>query len=539
MNNRQSLKYLQDLSKSELLTFSQASEWVTNRWRLRIAPSNIAYLVQYGHIRKYKKDGKVLVSKTELEKYYESFRGKRELNWKKQLGEDLNWALSFDHLREKDTTKHVHRLHPYKGKFIPQLVEYFLDTHTDHFKKEVYFEPGDIVLDPFAGSGTTLVQANELGLHAVGIDISPFNILISNVKISRIDIELLKNELDKITRELEIFVKNRPAYRFEQALLEELNQYNKTYFPSPEFKFQIRNKVIKEFQYGQDKEEVFKPTYYKLLKEFSLKVKNETDDNFLDKWFLKPVKEEILFVHDLVRKIENEEVRQAAMIVLSRTMRSCRATTHSDLGTLKRPVYEPYYCRKHKKICKPLFTVWQWWRRYSQDTVQRLAEFERIRTDTYQVALQGDARILPLIEQLDKFHRDLAKLVKQKRIKGIFTSPPYVGLIDYHEQHAYAYELFGLPRYDDREIGPLFRGQGREARQSYVEGISRVLKHMKQYLADDYHVFLVANDKYGLYPEIAEKAGMKIVNRFKRPVLNRVEKNRDAYAEIIFHLKEA
>jgi DNA methylase N-4/N-6 domain protein len=51
-------------------------------------------------------------------------------------------------------------------------------------------------------------------------------------------------------------------------------------------------------------------------------------------------------------------------------------------------------------------------------------------------------------------------------------------------------------------------------------------------------VFLVANDKYGLYPEIAERAGMRIVNQYKRPVLNRTEKDKGAYAEIIFHLKE-
>ena len=31
-------------------------------------------------------------------------------------------------IKEAETTKHVHRLHPYKGKFIPQLVEYFLDS---------------------------------------------------------------------------------------------------------------------------------------------------------------------------------------------------------------------------------------------------------------------------------------------------------------------------------------------------------------------------------------------------------------------------
>ena len=38
------------------------------------------------------------------------------------LGDDL----TFLGIRERDRTKHVHRLHPYLGKFIPQLVEVFL-----------------------------------------------------------------------------------------------------------------------------------------------------------------------------------------------------------------------------------------------------------------------------------------------------------------------------------------------------------------------------------------------------------------------------
>ena len=88
------------------------------------------------------------------------------------------------------------------------------------------------------------------------------------------------------------------------------------------------------------------------------------------------------------------------------------------------------------------------------------------------------------------------------------------------------------------EIGPLYKGQGREAKESYANGIAEVLLNSKRYLKEDYNVFLVANDRYGLYPLIAENAGMKIVNQYKRPVLNRVEKDRGAYSEIIFHLKE-
>ena len=105
----------------------------------------------------------------DLKNYYQSWKGQREVSWKQQLGNDLNWALSFDHLREKDTTKHVHRLHPYKGKYIPQLVEYFIDSHTDDFKKEAYFKTGDIILDPFLGSGTTIIQSMEMGIHSVGV----------------------------------------------------------------------------------------------------------------------------------------------------------------------------------------------------------------------------------------------------------------------------------------------------------------------------------------------------------------------------------
>jgi hypothetical protein len=40
-----------------------------------------------------------------------------------------------------------------------------------------------------------------------------------------------------------------------------------------------------------------------------------------------------------------------------------------------------------------------------------------------------------------------------------------------------------------------------------------------------------------MYPLIAENAGMKIVHQFKRPVLNRTEKDKGAYSEVIFHLK--
>ena len=523
---------------TELLSIKDASKWASEHLNKNVTTSNISYLIQYGKVKKYGNNGTTAVNKFDLINYYKSYNGQRESNWKEKLGKDLNWALSFDYLKEKDTTKHIHRLHPYKGKFIPQLVEYFIDNHTDNFKKEVYFKKGDIILDPFSGSGTTMVQANELGMHAIGIDISAFNSLIANVKVGKVDFDDLKQELKRITNSLKEFISQKKNVQFENELLKKLNIFNKKYFPSPEFKVKVHNKEIIEKEYTPQKENEFLETFEKLRKKFNIKLKQDKTSNFLEKWYLEPVKNEIDFVFNELKKVKNTNTKKIITIILSRTIRSCRATTHADLATLKEPVTKTYYCRKHGKICKPLFSIFSWWERYSKDTIKRLYEFDKLRTNTNQICLQGDARNINIFTELERKNPEFAKLVKKQKIKGIFSSPPYVGLIDYHEQHAYAYDLFGFKRNDELEIGPLFKGQGKEARNSYVEGISQVLNNSKKYLQDDYDVFLVANDKYGMYPTIAEKARMKIINQYKRPVLNRTEKDKSAYSEIIFHLKE-
>ena len=521
----------------QFLTLKEASFWAKSFLKRDISESNISYLIQYGKIKKYNKFNSLYVSVDDLKKYYQSQHFWREKSWKKKLGDDLNWTLSFDHLREKDTTKHIHRLHPYKGKFIPQLVEYFIDNKTDAFKKEGYFKRGDIILDPFSGSGTTLVQAHEIGMHSIGIDISHFNCLIGESKLLDYDLISLQEEIKRIKQALSNYEANNSLSDFENSLTCILSEYNNTYFPSPDFKYQLEKGKISETKYAIQKEKEFLTIYNRLIKKHGIQLYSQSNATFLDKWYIPSIRKEIDFVFQEIKKTRNKNNKKILAIILSRAVRSCRATTHSDLATLKEPQITSYYCWKHKKICKPLFSIKSWFNRYAKDTVSRIEAFSKLKTNTFYSFIPADSRNIDIFNEVKKINKAFHNELKKKRIKGIFSSPPYVGQIDYHEQHAYAYDLFGFKRKDELEIGPLYKGQGAIARESYVKGISGVLQNSKRFLSKDFDVFFVANDKYNLYPSIAEQAGMKIVNQFKRPVLNRTERDKNPYSEFIFHLK--
>jgi len=86
---------------------------------------------------------------------------------------------------QKNRTRSVnqyltHWIYPYKGKFHPQMIRALLNI--------IGLNQGDIVLDPFIGSGTTAVEAQLLGINCIGIDVSPLCVLQSKVKTESIDV---------------------------------------------------------------------------------------------------------------------------------------------------------------------------------------------------------------------------------------------------------------------------------------------------------------------------------------------------------------
>jgi SAM-dependent methyltransferase len=78
-------------------------------------------------------------------------------------------------LRRQSTRYSAHGLHEYRGKFNPQVVRAIGNLFG--------LEPSSRVLDPFCGSGTTLLEAAHIGWNALGIDLNPLGVLIANAKI--------------------------------------------------------------------------------------------------------------------------------------------------------------------------------------------------------------------------------------------------------------------------------------------------------------------------------------------------------------------
>lgn len=95
-------------------------------------------------------------------------------------------TLEGKHLQEgwdfakADTSYLTHGLHDYPARMVPQIAHRLIETYT---------REGDKILDPFCGSGTTLVEAALLNRKAIGTDINPFAILLAKVKTTPIDFE--------------------------------------------------------------------------------------------------------------------------------------------------------------------------------------------------------------------------------------------------------------------------------------------------------------------------------------------------------------
>jgi DNA modification methylase len=193
----------------------------------------------------------------------------------------IDYSWSFSDKTIKDTSYITHGYYTYPAKFIPQLAERLIKENSNE---------GDIVIDPFMGSGTTVVEAIVHRRVSIGTDINEIAYLLAKVKTTPIANSLLADEF----------------YNLEKDLSKRLNG---------EFNLYIQNAL-----------------------------KNTPQNERIDYWFLPQQKEKLSVILDRIIEIDNLDVKDFFLITFAQILKSCSIWLQKSVKPtrdLKKKIYDP------------------------------------------------------------------------------------------------------------------------------------------------------------------------------------------------------
>lgn len=110
---------------------------------------------------------------------------------RRSLSVDFRELVSW--LRSPD--RYSHLIHPYPAKLLTHIPYFFLNN-------DVLSKPGDMVFDPFAGSGTVLLEARMAGRSAIGAESNPLAQLVSAVKTRRLSPHNLRRAFERLLQNI-------------------------------------------------------------------------------------------------------------------------------------------------------------------------------------------------------------------------------------------------------------------------------------------------------------------------------------------------
>ena len=194
---------------------------------------------------------------------------------------EIDYSWSFLDKTIKDTSYVTHGYYTYPAKFIPQLASRLINT---------YSKEGDVVLDPFMGSGTTIVEALLNNRIGIGIDVNEIAYLVSKVKTTPIESKNLYSVFFKVESDLHI-------------------------------------------RLGKD----YKEWVITALQNIP---KNER----IDYWFLPEQKEKLAIILFTIREIEDKDIKDFFLIAFAQILKSASVWMQKSIKPtrdLKKKIYDP------------------------------------------------------------------------------------------------------------------------------------------------------------------------------------------------------
>ena len=185
---------------------------------------------------------------------------------------DLSGQSNFKFHKSRKLRYGPHGIHEYRGKFFPQLVKALINF--------AGLQPGEVVIDPMCGSGTTNIEARSMGMQTIGADLNPLSVKISRVKTSVFDLDLASI--------------NTHLTRFLTAIKET----------------DIR-KSVAEYPWNKD------------------------DTTYLNRWFAPEALKELAFILTKIADTTDKKTRRFLQVCLSNIIRSISWQRESDLRVRK------------------------------------------------------------------------------------------------------------------------------------------------------------------------------------------------------------
>jgi DNA modification methylase len=360
---------------------------------------------------------------------------------------------------KKQSAKRHFGVHPYFTKQVWNVVQEYIKNFT---------RPGDTVLDPYGGSGVTLVEALILGRKAIQVDINPLaNFIVQNL-ITPVDIDTLTKQYDRIRKQ---FLRNAPRTQEEVK------------------------RALEEYDYPKD-----------------VPLPKNSDVPTVEQLFSPVQLAQLAYLKHLIKQVKDSAIQGTLLLMFSGLLNKINLTYHASSG------------RSEGRGDSGVFRYYRY-RLAPKPAALDLMEYFHSRLLK---VIGAKKEIAPFIDSQTLANAAIYKasatnldFIADQTIDYIYTDPPYGSKIQYLDLSTMWNAWLDLPvQKEDFELEAIEGGELNKTRDSYSALLAKSIEEMYRVLKLNRWMSFVFAHKdpayWHLIVETAEKVGFEYMGAVKQ-----------------------